>query len=454
MLPAAKTSLVIACFALLSGCSQMAERRDYQAEANAQLANAQQDVFEQSTSTSSNLTLPDLIHSPELSQLVDQALSGNPNLQRIALSLEASRWNIRSIEGQQLPQVDSNLSANRSEDNATGYAASANISWELDLWSRLADNEAAALKTYASDSEAYRASQASLAANVMKSWLLLIANQRAIAIEQQRLKLLETNETLIIQRFRNGLGTLENLDQAQTSTSQSRASLAAFQEDLASNYRALKLLLGSNQDFALPTANTYPEIIMSLADLPNQSLALRPDLRAAYLSIEAADYKANVAYKDMLPSLSLSASLSDSASSLRDALFVSPVWSLLGQLSAPLFQGKRLQAASEVAKLEVAQAYQDYRETLLTAVNEVEDAIGQERVLATRRAHISDALDNAESNRRLYERRYRSGLVELSDLLDAQQAVFDLQAELDDLHYQQLTNRVDLGLALGLGVRH
>ncbi|MBM6549624.1 TolC family protein [Marinomonas ostreistagni] len=453
MTPSAKLPLLMLCLVGLTGCNHLSERHDYQADAQNQLETEQQHVFGRPEGDESTLHLGDLIASDQLDRLIKQALAGNPSLQRTALSLEASRWNIRSVQGEQLPQVDTSVSANREQDSDTRYSASANISWELDLWAQLADRESAALKTLASDSETYRASQASLAANVMKNWLLLIANQRAIDIERQRLALLETNEKLIIQRFRNGLGTLENLDQAETSTSQSRASLAEYQENLASNYRALKLLLGSNQDFNVPPATDYPEIIMPLTDLPNQSLALRPDLRAAYLAIEAADYNAAVAYKDMLPSLSLSASLSDSASTLRDALFVSPVWSLLGQLSAPIFQGNRLKAASEVAKIEVAQAYQDYRETLLTAVNEVENAIGQERVLATRRAHIADALDNAESNRQLYERRYRSGLVELRDLLDAQQSVFDLQAELDDLHYQQLTNRVDLGLALGLGVQ-
>lgn len=439
--------------AVLLGCSApTAEPQAYYQNATAQLNEENQRVFSSVEQQANNIQLLDLIPDTGLESLIQTALSGNPSLQKTALSLTASRLSLTSEQANRLPQANLALSANDSENGNGQFSSNANISWEIDLWARLADAQSAAEKSVASEYELFRASQASLAASVMKNWLQLIADQRAIRIEQQRLALLETNEKLIIQRFRNGLGTLESLDEAKTSTSQSRADLAQYREDLASNFRALRLLLGDNQAARMTVAEQYPEVWLDLNTLPNQDLALRPDLRAAYLDIQAADYEVSVAYKDMLPAFNLSTSLSDASSSLRDALFVSPVWSLLGQLSAPIFQGGRLKANHEIAKLNMAQAYQDYRATLLNAVNEVENAIGQESVLRQRRQHISDALDSAESNRQQYERKYRSGLVELSDLISAQQSVFNLQAELDSLQFQQLSNRIDLGLALGLGI--
>ncbi|SBS26613.1 Toluene efflux pump outer membrane protein TtgF precursor [Marinomonas aquimarina] len=439
--------------AALVGCSTTAtEQTHFYEEADALLNTENQRVFSPSTSQAENASLTDLIPDSSLQGLVHTALSGNPSLQKTALSLAASQLNLSNARAARLPQANLGLSASDSETGDGQFSGNANISWELDLWARLADAQNAAEKSVASDYELFRASQASLAGNVMKSWLQLIAHQRAIDIEQQRLALLETNESLIIKRFRNGLGTLESLDEAKTATSQSRADLAQYHEDLASELRALRLLLGDNQAAPIAIPEGYPNVLLTLQRLPNQDLALRPDLRAAYLSIEAADYEVSVAYKDMLPSFDLSASLSDASSSLRDALFVSPVWSLLGQLSTPVFQGGRLRANHEIAKLNMAQAYQDYRETLLNAVNEVEDAIGQEAVLNKRQQHINSALQSAESNRQQYERKYRSGLVELSDLISAQQAVFNLQSELDTLQFQQLSNRIELGLALGLGI--
>lgn len=440
--------------ATLIGCStQPSEQQAFYENANTLLSTENQRLFSSAEKQSDNVQLVDLIPDEGLRSLIQTALLGNPSLQQTALSLAASRLSLTSEQADRLPDASLGLSSSDSENSDRQFSASATISWEIDLWAKLADAQSAAEKSVASEYELFRASQASLAGNVMKGWLQLIANQRAITIEQQRLALLETNETLIVQRFRNGLGTLESLDEAKTSTSKSRADLAEYQENYNSELRALRVLLGDNQAAQMVIPNNYPSVWLELDKLPQQDLALRPDLRAAYLDIEAADYDAKVAYKDMLPSFSLSAALSDSSNSLRDALFVSPVWSLLGQLTAPLYQGGKLKANYEIAKLNMAQAYQSYRETLLTAVNEVEDAIGQETVLSVQKQHISNALETAESNRQQYERKYRTGLVELSDLIGAQQSVFDLQAELDTLKFQQLSNRIDLGLALGLGIQ-
>jgi outer membrane protein TolC len=72
--------------------------------------------------------------------------------------------------------------------------------------------------------------------------------------------------------------------------------------------------------------------------------------------------------------------------------------------------------------------------------------------LSLQEQHIRDALNSSKKNLRQYEKKYRTGLIEISDLIDIQTTTFDLEAQLDDIIYQHLSNRVDLGLALGLGV--
>jgi outer membrane protein TolC len=226
-----------------------------------------------------------------------------------------------------------------------------------------------------------------------------------------------------------------------------------YKENLAIEIRNLQLYLGKTDTLDFITNQSYPDVSLNMSDLPQQNLQRRPDLKAAYLAIEAADLNTSVAYKDMLPSISLSATLSETAASPSAALFGSPIWSLLAQITQPLYQGGQLKAAAEIAKLKTAQAYQDYRDTLLTAVNEVENTLGQERVLSQQVRHINEALVSSQKNLTQYEKKYRTGLVELNDLINAQTTAFDLEAQLDNLIYQHLSNRVDLGLALGLGVK-
>lgn len=396
--------------------------------------------------------LTDLIADPQLENLIAQALEANPSLQKTQLTLQASLWSIKSQHGDSLPSVEAGFSGSKSEGSNTKYTADLSISWEADLWQKLAQSEQSAAKTLASDEALYQASRDTLVANVIKSWLALTAKQHAVDIEQKRLTLLEANEKLILKRFRNGLGDLEELDESRTSVSQSKSDLVEYKENLSIEIRNLQLYLGRH-DAVDYVANTYyPDVSLSLSGLPEQNLQRRPDLKAAYLAIEAADLNTSVAYKDMLPSISLSATLSETAESPRAALFGSPIWSLLAQITQPLYKGGQLKAAAEIAKLETAQAYQDYRDTLLTAVNEVENTLGQERVLSLQEQHIRDALNSSKKNLSQYEKKYRTGLIEINDLIDAQTTTYDLEAQLDDIIYQHLSNRVDLGLALGLGV--
>ncbi|MCW8356732.1 TolC family protein [Marinomonas pontica] len=441
---------------LLTACSASQERENY-----ADLAQSELDTVSKSKTsqwqTMDNVApasyLTDLIQDAQLDNLITNALQANPSLQKTQLTLQASLWSIKSQHGDSLPSVEAGFSGSKSEGSDTSYKASLSISWEADLWQKLAQSEQAAAKSLASDEALYQASRDTLVANVIKTWLAITAKQHAIEIEQKRLALLEANEKLILKRFKNGLGTLEEMDESRTSTSQSKADLIEYKEDLAIEIRNLQLYLGETSLPSFVTNAQYPAVSLSLHDFPQQNLQRRPDLKAAYLAIEAADLSTSVAYKDMLPSISLSATLSESAASPSAALFGSPIWSLLAQITQPLYQGGQLKAAAEIAKLETAQAYQDYRDTLLTAVNEVENTLGQERVLSQQVRHITEALASSQKNLKQYEKKYRTGLVELNDLISAQTTAFDLEAQLDDLIYQHLSNRVDLGLALGLGVK-
>ena len=95
---------------------------------------------------------------------------------------------------------------------------------------------------------------------------------------------------------------------------------------------------------------------------------------------------------------------------------------------------------------------ENYQETLLTAVNEVENALGQEKSLALQQKHLQDSYDSAVRSFANYQEKYREGLVDISDLISVQTDSFDVQESLVQVKYNRLVNRIDLGLALGLGV--
>ena len=397
-------------------------------------------------------SLKELIDAPELDALIEEALVANPNVQQTVLALKITQAQRRVATGERLPEVAFDAYAENEEGDDDSFSGSLSISWELDLWQKLADGENAAIMDEQEQQALLTAARTSLVGQVMTEWLGLTHDQRTITIEELRLENLEKNELYIMQRYRNGIGTLEDLDSARASTSVSRASLVEYKESLAQRQRLLKTLLGRIGTENVEVQSSYPEVLTPLADLPEQTLHRRPDLQAAYFAIESDKLETSVAYKDLLPSISLEAALEDIGDSPSSMLLSDPVWALLGQLTAPLFQGGTLRAEAEVAELTTAQSFEVYRETLLEAIGEVENALSYERSLTARQKHIKSALSSARNSLERYQESYRSGLVDILDLLTVQEKTFDLAAQLDNLIYERLANRIDLGLALGLGV--
>ena len=437
---------------------------------------ARQQESTQTLLLNSDTTLTDVIDIKELPHLagyIDEALSSNANLQQSLITLRKAQVAIDSAKADRNLNVDASFSASKSEttnssastssntnsstssnSSSPSYSASMNVSWELDLWQKISDGISAANFDAASARASYQSARDSLVANVVRSYIDVLTQQQLLNIEQSRLTVLENNEAVILKRYSTGLGSLDDLDTARTSSANTRATIAQYENALLTAKRTLAVLLG-RQNQSLNELNTqvnFPDVLLLLTTLPKQDLARRPDLQAAFYALKATEFEVDVAYKALLPSISLSASLSDNASTPSQALFTNPLWSLLGQMTAPLFQGGALRAQIEDAKLTSANAWWQYRETLLTAVQETQNALDSETALSARISHTNVALANAERSVSTIEGQYRQGLADILDLLSVYETRFNLQAQAVELHAQKLQNRIDLGLALGLGV--
>ena len=433
---------------------------------------ARQQESTQTLLLNSDTTLTDVIDIKELPHLagyIDEALSSNASLQQSLITLRKAQVAIDSAKADRNLNVDASFSASKSEttnSNAStssstssnsispSYSASMNVSWELDLWQKISDGISAANLDAASARASYQSARDSLVANVVRSYIDVLTQQQLLNIEQSRLTVLENNEAVILKRYSTGLGSLDDLDTARTSSANTRATIAQYENALLTAKRTLAVLLGrQNQSLnELNTQVSFPDVLLPLTTLPKQDLARRPDLQAAFYALKATEFEVDVAYKALLPSISLSASLSDNASTPSQALFTNPLWSLLGQMTAPLFQGGALRAQIEDAKLTSANAWWQYRETLLTAVQETQNALDSETALSARISHTNVAIANAERSVSTIEGQYRQGLADILDLLSVYDTRFNLQAQAVELHAQKLQNRIDLGLALGLGV--
>ena len=331
---------------------------------------ARQQESTQTLLLNSDTTLTDVIDIKELPHLagyIDEALSSNASLQQSLITLRKAQVAIDSAKADRNLNVDASFSASKSEttnssastssntnsstssnSSSPSYSASINVSWELDLWQKISDGISAANFDAASARASYLSARDSLVANVVRSYIDVLTQQQLLNIEQSRLTVLENNEAVILKRYSTGLGSLDDLDTARTSSANTRATIAQYENALLTAKRTLAVLLG-RQNQSLNELNTqvnFPDVLLPLTTLPKQDLARRPDLQAAFYALKATEFEVDVAYKALLPSISLSASLSDNDSTPSQALFTNPLWSLLGQMTAPLFQGGRFEGAN------------------------------------------------------------------------------------------------------------
>ena len=398
--------------------------------------------------------LVDIEAIPNLTNFIQEALNNNANLQQTLVTLRTAQVAIDVAEADQNVNLSAGSSASKAKNENSGYSNNLNISWELDLWQKISNGVSAANFQAASAEAAYQSARDSLVANVLREYINILSQQQLLNIERARLTVFENNETVILNRYRTGLGSLDDLDTARTSSATIQATLAQYEYNLATARRTLAVLLG-RQDQSLTELDqsfSFPDVLLPLANLPKQNLSRRPDLQAAYYTLKASEFEVDIAYKALLPSINLSAALSDSASSATDALFTNPLWSLLGQMTAPLFQGGALRAQVEIEKLASVDAWWLYQESLLNAVQETQNALDNERALTDIKKYTSMAIDNAERSVKTIEGQYRQGLANILDLVSVYNSRFDLQSQLIQLQASQLQNRINLGLALGLGV--
>ena len=405
--------------------------------------------------------LLDWIDDPRLTALVCTALAQNPDLRATALRLRAAHLDLTGTDADRWPELAATLGRgqNNQETNPDGSPKTADrsrlglvVNWEIDLWGRLADLQGSAVLAQEALEADYRRARDLLAVRVVQGWIRAVAARLVVGCETERIEALTAIEAIVTERYRRGLGPLDELAAAQTRTAVARADRIAGQKGFEEAVRALELLLGRPPATGLLVADTLPRFSAPAAGAPATVLLDRPDIQAALARFEAADKAASAAAKALLPSIRLSATLSRDATYLGALSSAATIWDLMGSLSQPVFQGGRLRARHQAHRIETEAAWEDYRAAVLQALGEVENALCAEALMAEERCFVALALEAAQKSRRHYTWRYRTGVGSLMDLLSAREAEMSIQRRSLALAADRLANAIDLGLALGKGV--
>lgn len=392
----------------------------------------------------------------ELKQLIAQALKNNLALKQQAYQLAISKQQAIQQKAPLWPGLDFSLSRSRSQSNRpVSYKdtsqASLSLSYEVDVWGKLSAQSRQAAFNYLVQKSSFIQAQHSLIAQVINTWLNVIKTRQQIALAKQRVKNTSENVTIIKSAYQQGLNEALDVYLASNELNSETSNLAQLQQTRLQTIRQLEQLLGEYPAGTLQVTGQLPSLDEPLpAGVPSELITRKPQLQQSWYQLLAADANLAFAHKARFPSLSLSASLSDATDTLDDLFSPSRLaWSLLGRISAPIFQGGRLKAAEKIAELNLKQQEQSYLESLYSAFDEVENALSNSVSLEQQYRAMDKAYRHASAANRLSFEQYQQGLVSYTTVLDAQKRAFNAQNALLTIEVARLQNRVNLNLALG-----
>ena len=396
----------------------------------------------------------------DLNVLVKEALSDNLTLKEIWSRLVQARALAVQAGAALYPDLTGTAGADyarQRSDNGSAkttstedYSLGVVSSYELDLWGRIrAERESSLLEVSAAREDLNTAAM-TLAAEVANRWVNIISQRMQKRLLERQLQTNLTLLELIELRFRMSMVSALDVYQQKQVVENIKAEIPLVEAEEQVLLHELALLMGrppgtslkiSREDFPEPTE-------IPATGLPADLLSLRPDLRRAGMRLQAADWQVAAARANRLPAIRLTAGAQYGKGDM-DVLFDNWLLSLAGNLTAPIFDGGR-----RAAEVDRRQAFADenlsaYRQAVLTAIKEVEDALVSE---VKQREHIR-ALENVliTARKALEEAgiRYRNGLTDYLPVLTQLLAVQNLERNLIRQQAILLNARVSLYRSLG-----
>ncbi|MCX7277697.1 MAG: efflux transporter outer membrane subunit [Burkholderiales bacterium] len=391
-------------------------------------------------------------HDPVLDQLVAQALARNNNLAAATIKLRQAQLQAGLAENR--PVLSGSLSgtSTRTLDSPQqvthSSGTSLGVSYELDLWNKLGSQRDVALWEARATAQDRASTALTLVATTAQLyWQLGYAQQRLASNLQSIANAQKTLALVQAQANAGAVGGLE-LAEARQTLLNLQATQTTLQQNVITANTALALLFDAAPVPASPQmlpSSPLPEVA---AGLPSELLARRPDLRAAELRLREAHVQIDATRASYYPALTLTGALGTSSTSLVN-LLQNPFASLGAGLSLPFLNQQTMDLNIQVAQAQRDQAVVNFRQTLYTALGDVDNALSARQQYRQQAVVLQQALDAATQAERLYEIRYRAGSVALRPWLDAQDSRRTAEIAVAENRLNQYVNHATLVLALG-----
>lgn len=412
---------------------------------------------------------------PTLQKLIDTAIVNNYDMQIAVKNIESSRLLFAQVKWNYTPTVNLNVTAStsRPSDNSLNglslgafgvgtkhiedYSANLDLSWEADIWGKIRNQNKAALVQYLQTAEAKKAIQTNIVAGVSQGYYNLLMLDEQLTIAQKNVKLNDSTLRIIRLQFDAGQVTSLAVQQADAQRQSAAQLVPQFEQNITIQENALRILTGTLPD-RIERSNTLSNL--QIADnlpsgLPSAIVSRRPDVRSAELALNISNANVGITKANMYPTLTISASggVNSFKASNWFNIPASLFGSVLGGLTQPLFNKKRLRTQYEVAKIDREKTVIQFRQSVLNAVGEVSDALVSIEKLKTQQtiaANRVTTLQQATGNANML---FKNGLATYLEVITAQGNVLQSELELASIKRAQLSAVSNLYRSLGGGWR-
>lgn len=390
----------------------------------------------------------------KLNELIKEAFKHNLDITRSYERLQQSLAIVRTTNSSRGPVLNIEGSGARAKKSGLiteSYQLSAAASFEIDLWNKLGVKADAARFDALASEEDLRSIYISISARVADLYYLAVEQRAQLELSDNIIESYRDTLKRVESRYRQGLVPAIDLYQSRQNLSSARAQRPLFEQNLATTLNALSVLTGRFPDSEtggsskeLRDAPDFP------VGIPSQLLADRPDIRAAYIRINAADKRIGAALADRFPSFNLVGTYGGSSTETRNVLD-SPniLWNIMLQAAMPVIDSGRRRAEVERTKAVLRENLAAYHQTVLNAFKDVEDALAKGRASGERISMLVETVLSSESSLRIAVDRYMQGLTDYLPVLTEQLRHFTAKSNLLAARRYLISARIELARALG-----
>lgn len=402
-----------------------------------------------------------------LDSLINVAVKQNPSVITALNRIDMARANLRIARGGYYPALSLDAGWNRQQtsgNTGTGqpqsrvgyYDATANMSWQVDVFGSIRQRVKAQKENFAASREEYNAAMVSLCAEVASAYFNLREVQQELSVLQRNA--LSQKAVVEITEVRYNTGLVSKLDVAQAKSVyySTLASIPATESGIIQYMNALAVLLGlypQDVTAALQVGKELPDYIEPVGvGLPGQLLLRRPDVRAAERQVNAQAALLGASKTDWLPSFFLNGSFGYASHDMKDLTRRgSMTWSIAPSMSWTIFNGGQRLNNVKLQRIQLDETINQFNSTVLTAVQEVDNAMASYKNSIKQIVACREMLNQGKEAFNLSLNLYKQGLTPFQNVLDAQRSLLSYENSLVQAQGYSLVCLVQMYQALGGG---